>query len=55
MMSPTIEFIFDFASPNVYLAYRALPPILERTGATLTIVPCLLGGDHRAHRPAGNH
>ena len=23
---------FDFASPNAYLAYRALPPILERTG-----------------------
>ena len=34
VMQPTIEFIFDFASPNVYLAYRALPPILERTGAT---------------------
>ena len=34
VMSATIEFIFDFGSPNVYLAYRALPPILERTGAT---------------------
>jgi 2-hydroxychromene-2-carboxylate isomerase len=47
-MSATIEFIFDFASPNAYLAYRALPPILERTGATLTIVPCLLGGIFKA-------
>jgi 2-hydroxychromene-2-carboxylate isomerase len=45
---PTIEFIFDFASPNAYLAYRALPPILERTGAELTIVPCLLGGIFKA-------
>ena len=26
-MSATIDFIFDFASPNAYLAYRALPPI----------------------------
>jgi 2-hydroxychromene-2-carboxylate isomerase len=45
---PTIEFIFDFASPNAYLAYRALPPILERTGAELVIVPCLLGGIFKA-------
>ena len=27
-MTPTIEFIFDFASPNAYFAYRALPPIV---------------------------
>jgi 2-hydroxychromene-2-carboxylate isomerase len=43
-MSKTIEFIFDFGSPNAYLAYHALPPILERTGAALHIAPCLLGG-----------
>ena len=43
-MSKTLEFIFDFASPNAYLAYRALPPILQRTGATLVLTPCLLGG-----------
>jgi 2-hydroxychromene-2-carboxylate isomerase len=47
-MTPTIEFLFDFASPNVYLAYRALPPILERTGARLDITPCLLGGIFKA-------
>ena len=47
-MQPVIEFIFDFASPNAYLAYRALPPILERTGAKLEIVPCLLGGIFKA-------
>jgi 2-hydroxychromene-2-carboxylate isomerase len=47
-MSATIEFIFDFGSPNVYLAYRALPPILERTGARLVINPCLLGGIFKA-------
>lgn len=43
-MSKTLDFIFDFGSPNAYLAYKALPPILERTGATLNIIPCLLGG-----------
>jgi 2-hydroxychromene-2-carboxylate isomerase len=47
-MSATIEFIFDFASPNAYLAYRALQPILERNGAQLTINPCLLGGIFKA-------
>ena len=43
-MSKTLDFIFDFASPNAYLAYKALPPILERTQAQLNIIPCLLGG-----------
>jgi 2-hydroxychromene-2-carboxylate isomerase len=47
-MSATIEFIFDFGSPNAYLAYRALPPIVERTGARLAINPCLLGGIFKA-------
>lgn len=47
-MSKTLEFIFDFASPNAYLAYHALPPILERTGARLQVIPCLLGGIFKA-------
>ena len=47
-MSATIEFIFDFGSPNAYLAYRALPPILARTGAALVVTPCLLGGIFKA-------
>jgi 2-hydroxychromene-2-carboxylate isomerase len=47
-MSATIDFIFDFGSPNAYLAYRALPPILERTAARLVINPCLLGGIFKA-------
>lgn len=44
----TIEFIFDFASPNAYLAYRALPGLLARTGARLVLTPCLLGGIFKA-------
>jgi 2-hydroxychromene-2-carboxylate isomerase len=43
-MTKTIELIFDFGSPNAYLAYKALPPILARTGANLVVTPCLLGG-----------
>jgi 2-hydroxychromene-2-carboxylate isomerase len=43
-MTQIIELIFDFASPNAYLAYRVLPGILQRTGARLVITPCLLGG-----------
>ena len=47
-MKPEIELLFDFASPNVYLAYRALPSILKRTGARLTLTPVLLGGIFKA-------
>ncbi len=47
-MSKSVDFIFDFGSPNAYLAYKALPPILQRTGAKLNIVPCLLGGIFKA-------
>ncbi len=48
VMSAAIEFIFDFGSANAYLAYRALPPILARTGASLVMNPCLLGGIFKA-------
>ena len=43
-MAKTIEFIFDFGSPNAYLANRVLPVIAKRTGAEVIITPCLLGG-----------
>jgi len=43
-----LEFIFDFASPNAYLDYHALGPILQGTGASLVITPCLLGGIFKA-------
>jgi len=43
-MGKTVEFIFDFASPNAYLANHVLPDIARRTGATIAITPCLLGG-----------
>jgi 2-hydroxychromene-2-carboxylate isomerase len=40
----TIDFMFDFASPNAYYALRVLPEIVARTGASLNLIPCLLGG-----------
>ena len=43
-MGKTVEFIFDFASPNAYLAHCILPDIARRTGAEIKITPCLLGG-----------
>jgi 2-hydroxychromene-2-carboxylate isomerase len=39
----TLDFIFDFGSPNAYLSWKVLPGVLERTGANLNLIPCLLG------------
>lgn len=47
-MNKVLEFVFDFGSPNAYLAYKVLPPILARTEATLEVIPCLLGGIFKA-------
>ena len=43
-MSKTIDFIFDFGSPNAYLAWKVLPGIAARSNAQVNLVPCLLGG-----------
>ena len=43
-MPATIDFIFDFASPNGYFAYHGLKGMAERTGASVNYIPCLLGG-----------
>jgi 2-hydroxychromene-2-carboxylate isomerase len=40
----TVEFHFDFGSPNAYLAYLVIPEIEQRTGAKFDYVPVLLGG-----------
>lgn len=47
-MSKTVEFIFDFGSPNAYLALPVLREIAARHGATVKLVPCLLGGIFKA-------
>ena len=43
-MPKTVEFIFDFASPNAYLVHRALPAITQRTGIIFNYKLALLGG-----------
>jgi 2-hydroxychromene-2-carboxylate isomerase len=39
-----VEFLFDFGSPNAYLAERVIPDIERRTGVKFAYVPVLLGG-----------
>lgn len=48
MTKPTVEFLFDFGSPNAYLSWRVLPALANRTGATIVSVPVLLGGIFKA-------
>ena len=47
-MSKTVDFIFDFASPNAYLVHKVVPEIEARTGASFNYIPCLLGGIFKA-------
>jgi len=47
MMGKTVDFIFDFASPNGYLSHKLVPEIEARTGATFNYIPALLGGIHK--------
>ncbi|CAN5297414.1 2-hydroxychromene-2-carboxylate isomerase [soil metagenome] len=43
-MTKTVDFIFDFGSPNAYLAWKLLPAIAARHEASVRVLPCLLGG-----------
>lgn len=43
-MATTVDFLFDFGSPNAYLSHRVLPAIEARTGARFVYTPVLLGG-----------
>lgn len=43
-MSARVEFIFDFGSPNAYLAHLVIPEIEQRTGVEFEYLPVLLGG-----------
>jgi 2-hydroxychromene-2-carboxylate isomerase len=47
-MAKDAEFLFDFGSPNAYLAHRVIPAIEARTGARFIYVPVLLGGVFKA-------
>jgi 2-hydroxychromene-2-carboxylate isomerase len=43
-VNKTIDFIFDFGSPNAYLAWKVLPGVAARSNARINLIPCLLGG-----------
>lgn len=47
-MASTIDFIFDFGSPNGYLSWKVLPGIAAKHGVTVNLIPCLLGGIFKA-------
>lgn len=44
----TAQFLFDFGSPNAFLAHRVLPAIERRTRVQFEYVPVLLGGIFKA-------
>ena len=47
-MPNTVDFLFDFGSPNAYLCHKVIPQIEARTGAQFVYVPILLGGLFKA-------
>jgi 2-hydroxychromene-2-carboxylate isomerase len=44
----TIEFLYDFASPNAYLVHKVLPGMARKHGADVVWEPVLLGGIFKA-------
>lgn len=44
MQPVTVQFLFDFGSPNTYLCHKLIPALEARTGAVFEYVPILLGG-----------
>jgi 2-hydroxychromene-2-carboxylate isomerase len=42
-----VQFMFDFGSPNAYLAARVIPEMEKRTGVSFDYVPVLLGGIYK--------
>ncbi|HTO72112.1 MAG TPA: 2-hydroxychromene-2-carboxylate isomerase [Myxococcota bacterium] len=44
----SVEFHFDFGSPNAYLAHLVVPKLEKRTGVRFQYVPVLLGGVFKA-------
>lgn len=40
----SLDFYYDFGSPNAYFAWKALQGVSERTGLEVTMHPVLIGG-----------
>jgi 2-hydroxychromene-2-carboxylate isomerase len=47
-MSVKAEFLFDFGSPNAFLAHHVIPHVEKRTGVKFVYTPVLLGGIFKA-------
>ena len=47
-MSVTVEFHYDFGSPNTYYCHKVIPAVEQRTGARFHYFPILLGGVFKA-------
>lgn len=47
-MTKTVDFIFDFGSPNAYLSNAVLQDMAARRRARVNHIPCLLGGIFKA-------
>ncbi len=47
-MTQSIDFLYDFGSPNAYLSHCVIDQIEARTGAEFVYVPVLLGGIFKA-------
>jgi len=47
-MSTAIDFYYDLVSPNTYMANQVLHDVIQRTGATITYIPVLLGAVMKA-------
>jgi 2-hydroxychromene-2-carboxylate isomerase len=42
-----VQFLFDFGSPNAYLAAKVIPEVEKRTAVSFEYVPVLLGGIYK--------
>ena len=47
MQAAKVQFMFDFGSPNAYLAELVIPDVERRTGVKFEYVPALLGGIYK--------
>ncbi len=44
MVTQTLDFYYDFGSPNAYFAWKTLQDVSERTGLEVLMHPVLIGG-----------
>jgi 2-hydroxychromene-2-carboxylate isomerase len=49
----TLRFVFDYESPNAYVAWTQLPALAERHGCAIELVPVLYAGLLDAHGHVG--